>query len=272
MTDRSSLSPQALLHLAKEQRALESEEIGPLVLSGARRPVTTLARELGKGAAPGSVVQGEDLESAAALVYFLRGKPKKDDLRQLRAAGKARVPVICVRIGGEPGPLPNVLATDVIELEGGQPAPVDEIARLLARRLESRAPALAARIPALRSGVCNELIQSSARRASAIGAATLVRAPDLPALFLEQARLVLRLGHAHDRRLDAKRGAEIALVLAAGLGLRRLARKIRHETFVPAWAMQSSIAYGGTKALGEAARLFFSGDGNEHGSPDSDRA
>jgi uncharacterized protein (DUF697 family) len=260
-----------LLRLAKEQRKLESEEIGPLALSGARRPVTALARELGKGAAPGSVVQDEDLERAEALVYFLRGRPKKDDLSRLRAAGKARIPVICVQIGGEPGPLPNVLATDVIELESGQPAPVEEIARLLARRLEGRAPALAARIPALRAGVCAEMIQRSARRASAIGAATLVRAPDLPALFFEQARLVLQLGHAHDRRLDAKRGAEIALVLAAGLGMRRLARKVRGETLFPAWAMQSSIAYAGTRGLGEAALRFFSGDRNQLGSSDSDR-
>lgn len=272
MAKRSSLSPQALLRLAKEQRELENEEIGPLVLAGARRPVTTLARELGKDAAPGSVIQGEDLKQAEALVYLLRGKPKKDDLSQLRAAGKARLPVICVRIDGEPGALPNVLATDVIELESGQPVPVGEIARLLARRLEDRAPALAARIPALRGGVCDELIQRSARRAGTIGAATLIPAPDLPALFLEQARLVLRLGRAHDRHLDAKRGAEIALVLAAGLGLRRLARRVRSETFFPAWAMQSSIAYAGTRALGQAALRYFSGDWDKLGASDSDRA
>jgi uncharacterized protein (DUF697 family) len=271
VSSHSSLSPRALLRLTTEQRELESEEIRPLVLSGARRPVSALARELSRAAAPGSVVQGEDFERAEALVYLLRGRTKSDDLRRLRAAGRARVPIICVRIGGGSGPFPSVLATDVIELEDAEPVPVEEIGMLLARRLEGRSAALAARIPALRAGVCKELIQRSARRSATVGAAAFVRAPDLPALFLEQARLILWLGHAHNRRLEPKRGAELAAVLLAGLGLRRLARRVRHETLFPAWAMQGSIAYAGTLALGEAALRYFSGDGNELGSSSSDR-
>ena len=259
MTRRSSLSPRALLGLAREQQELESEERGPLVLSGARMPVSALARDLSRDATPGSVVpDDDDFEGAEALVYLLRGRPKSDDVRRLRAAGRARVPIICVRIGGERGPLPGVLATDVIELESGEPVPLEELGRLLARRLGGRATVLAARIPALRAGVCEELIQHSARRAGAIGAAAFVPSADLPALFLEQARLILRLGYAHDRRLEPRRGVEIAAVLAAGLGLRRLARRVRHGTFFPAWALQSSIAYAGTRALGDAAFRYFS--------------
>lgn len=258
MSSHSSLSPRALLGLATEQRELESKEVGPLVLSGARRPGSALARELARGAAPDSVVQDDDFERAEAVVYLLRGRPKSDDVRRLRAAERARVPIICVRIESGGGPLPGVLATDVIELESGAPVPVEELGRLLARRLEGRASALAARIPVLRAGVCDELIQHSARRAGAIGAATFVPAADLPALFLEQARLILRLGYAHGRRLEPSRGIEIAAVLAAGLGLRRLARRVRHGTFFPAWALQSSIAYAGTRALGDAALRYFS--------------
>ena len=258
MSSHSSLTPRALLGLAAEQRELESEERGQLVLAGARRPVSALARELSRSAAPDSVRQDDDLERAAVLVYLLRGRPKSDDLRRLRAAGRARVAIICVRIGGDRSPIPGVLATDVIELESEGPVPVEELGRLLARRLEGRSTALAARIPALRAGVCDELIQHSARRAGAIGAATFVPAADLPALFLEQARLILRLGYAHDRRLEPKRGIEIATVLAVGLGLRKLARRVRHETLFPAWALQSTIAYAGTRALGDAALRYFS--------------
>jgi uncharacterized protein (DUF697 family) len=263
VSSRSSLSPRALLNLATEQRALESKDSGPLVLAGARRPASALARELSRAAAPESVVQGEDFKGAEALVYLLRGRPKSEDLRRLRAAERARVPIICVKIAGDRAPLPGVLATDVIELESGQPVPLDELGRLLARRLEERAAALSARIPALRAGVCDELIRHSARRAGAIGAATFVPAADLPALFLEQARLILRLGYAHDRRFEPIRGAEIAAVLAAGLGLRRLARRVRHETLIPAWALQSTIAYAGTRALGDAALRFFSALGED---------
>jgi uncharacterized protein (DUF697 family) len=258
MAGRSSLSPRALLGLATEQRDLESRESGPLVVSGARRPASALLRELSQSAAPNSVLQADDFEQAEALVYLLRGRPKSDDLRRLREAERARIPIICVLIGGERRPLPGVLATDVIELESGESVPVEELGRLLARRLEGRAAALAARIPALRAGVCEELIQHSARRAGAIGAAAFSPAADMPALFLEQARLILRLGYAHDHRLEPKRGVEIVAVLAAGLGLRRLARRVRHETLFPAWALQSSIAYAGTRALGDAALRYFS--------------
>ncbi len=263
MAGHSSLSPRALLGLATEQRELENEQTGPLVLSGARRPVAALARELSRSAAPDSVRQDDDIEPAAALVYLLRGRPKSDDLRRLRAAEAARVPIICVRIGGDKSSLPGVLATDVIELESEGPVPVEELGRLLARRLEGRSTALAARIPALRAGVCDELIQRSARRAGAIGASTFVPAADLPALFLEQARLILRLGYAHNRRLEPARGVEIAAVLAAGLGLRRLARRVRYETLFPAWALQGSIAYAGTRALGDAALRYFSAFASE---------
>lgn len=266
MASHSSLSPRALLGLATEQRELESEESGSLVVSGARRPASALVRELSRGAAQDSVVQADSFEQAEALVYLLRGRAKKDDLSRLRAAERAHVPIICVRFGEDTSPLPGVLATDVIALESEEPVSTEAIGRLLARRLDGRATALAARIPALRAGVCDELIQHSSRRAGAIGAAAFIPAADLPALFLEQARLILRLGYAHDRRLDPKRGVEIAAVLAAGLGLRRLARRVRHETLFPAWALQSTIAYVGTRALGDAALRYFAALSSDSGS------
>ena len=68
----------------------------------------------------------------------------------------------------------------------------------------------------------------------------------------------MQLGFAHGRRLDPARAAELAAVLVAGLGLRRVARVVRRETFLPAWALQGSIAYAGTLALGEAALAYFS--------------
>jgi uncharacterized protein (DUF697 family) len=257
VTDRSSLSVRSLLRLAQEQRELEGEEERPLAVSGARRPASALERELGRGADPGSISRDEDLEGAEALLYVLKGRPRSEDLRRLRAAGRARVPVICLRIGEASGPLPEVLATDVVELEDAESPPLEEIGRALARRLEARSVPLAARIPALRTGICDELIRRSARRSAAIGAAAFVPAPDLPALFLEQARLILLLGFAHGHRLEPRRGAEIAALLLAGLSLRKLARRVRHETLFPAWALQASIAYAGTLALGQAALRYF---------------
>jgi uncharacterized protein (DUF697 family) len=203
-------------------------------------------------------LRNDEAGEAEAFVYLLKGRPRSEDTRRLRAAAKARVPVICVRIGEESGPLPGVLASDVVAVESPEDVTAEGVARALARRLEARSVLLAARIPALRPGICDELIRRSARRSAAIGAAAFIKVPDMPALFFEQARLVLRIGYAHGRRLEPRSGAELAAVLAAGLGMRRLARDVRHETIFPAWALQGSIAYTGTLALGKAALRYFS--------------
>ncbi len=252
------LTPRSLRRLVTEQRELEEREPQPLVVAGARKLVAPLIRELGRGAGPGSIVEAGTPGPAEAIVYTLEGEPSRNDLRRLRELGAAaRSPIVCVRIGAGSVLLPNVLATDVVRVEPGAAPPLDELGRLLARRLEDSSVLLAARIPALREGICEELIRRSARRSAAIGAAVFVARPDLPALFMEQSRLVLRLGLAHGRRLEPARAAELAAVLAAGLGLRRLARKGRRETLFPAWALQGTIAFAGTLALGEAALRYF---------------
>jgi uncharacterized protein (DUF697 family) len=252
----SPLSPRLLRSLLAEQRELEAEAERPLALGGKRKLVGALARALSQDARPGAVVEDGAPAAAQAIVYVLEGEPTRSDLHKLREAGPY-VPVVCVRIGRGAALLPNVLATDVVRAESVAEPPLEELGRVLARRLEGRSLSLAARIPALRPGICRELIHHSARRAAAVGAAVFIPAPDLPALFLEQARLVLRLASAHGQRLEPARAAELAAVLAAGLGFRRVARITRRETLLPAWAVQGSIAYAGTLALGEAALAYL---------------
>lgn len=258
MPRRRPISAQALIGLAREQRELEARSERPLALAGTRKLVSALRVVLAPGAAPGALIEGGELARAEAIVYVLDGEPSRNDIGKLREAGATHLPLVCVRIGEGAAPLPGVLATDVVRAESAANLPLEELGFVLARRLESRAPALAARIPVLRAPVCRELARRSAKRAAAVGAAVFVPAPDLPAIFLEQARLVLQIGSAHGRRLEPARAAELAAVLAAGLGFRRVARAARRETLFPAWALQSSIAYAGTLALGEAARAYFS--------------
>lgn len=258
MPESSPLPARALLRLASEQRELEAREGRTLMVAGTRKLATALVRELSPNAEPGSVVENGELARAEAVVYVLEGEPSRTDLQKLRDSGSARVPIVCIRIGAGSDLLPGVLATDVVRAASAAELPLEELGRVLAQRLDTGSVLLAARIPALRTGICRELIQRSARRSAAVGAAVFIPAPDLPALFIEQARLILQLGFAHGRRLEPARAAELAAVLVAGLGLRRVARVVRRETFLPAWALQGSIAYAGTLALGEAALAYFS--------------
>jgi uncharacterized protein (DUF697 family) len=214
-------------------------------------------------ATAGAVSESESFEHASVLIYSLDGEADEHDLDCLRRAGRAHVPIICLRTDGGRSPLPHVLATSIVHLAQGEEPPVVKIGRLLVRLLDGRAVALAARVPALRPSVCGELIRRSARRSAFIGAATFVPAPDMPALFLEQARLVLRLGQAHARRLEPARAAELAAVMAAGLALRKLARRTRKVRRIPGWAVQGGVAYAGTLALGEAALVYFAAGGDD---------
>jgi len=253
------------MRLASEQKAAEAEEVLPAVFAGSPELSARLKSMLSRDAAPGALAKRDSVGHASILFFSLDGDPGEDDLECLRDAGKARVPVICLRAGTGRGPLPGVLATSIVSVSADGELPIAQIGHLVCRLLDGRSVALAASLPALRPSICGELIHRSARRSAFVGATSFIPAPDLPALFLEQARLILRLGQAHGRRLEPARAGELAAVLAAGLTMRRLARRTRSSR-IPGWAVQGSIAYAGTLALGEAALLYFAA---AHGDSDS---
>jgi uncharacterized protein (DUF697 family) len=80
---------------------------------------------------------------------------------------------------------------------------------------------------------------------------------DLPVLTLNQLRLVLRIADAHGFELDAQRLPEVLGVIGAGLGFRSVASELLKLVPVAGWALKGAIAYGGTRALGEAAVRYF---------------
>jgi uncharacterized protein (DUF697 family) len=163
------------------------------------------------------------------------------------------VPIVAVT-GHDELVIPNVLASDIVRVRPGEGFPLDEIARTIAARLGEQAAPLAGRVPLLRGAVCEQLVAAFARRNGLIGAAAFVPGADLPALALNQLRLVLRLEQAHGRTIDLReRLPEVAATLGAGLGLRALARELVCRLPVPEWAVQGAVAYAGTRALGDTA-------------------
>ena len=218
----------------------------PLAVAGARELVPLLARELRAGGDPVAVVEGS-AAGAAALVWL--GEP---DETVLRAAARAKVPIVAVEDTGAPPP-PYVLAGDVVRIPRGSGFPLEEIATAVAHRLGDGGTALAARLPALRPAVCRQLVQAASRRNAAIAAAVFIPGVDLPVLTLNQVRLVLRLAAAHGREPDAAAAAELLGVVGAGFGFRALAREALDLVPVAGWAVKGAVAYTGTRAIGEAA-------------------
>jgi uncharacterized protein (DUF697 family) len=252
----AKLHPFTILGLVRDIGAAAANA-RPIAVGGARALTGALVAELGRGARPGAVREGGP-EGAAAFVYVLAGSPTAEDERLLRAARRERVPTLCVLAGPElDGRVPYVLATDVVRVPAGVGFPVDEIAEVLARKLDEAGASVAARVPVLRPAVCDHLIESFSRKNGFLGAAVFLKGADLPVLTLNQIRLVLLLAAAHGVEVDQQRVPEIAGVVAGGLGFRALARRMLRAAHGPTWAVKGLLAYTGTRAVGEAARRYF---------------
>ncbi|HEX7525693.1 MAG TPA: hypothetical protein VF327_05260 [Gaiellaceae bacterium] len=245
----------ALRGLAKEVQA-SARDSKPLAVGGVRELATVLRRELGKDAKLGGIREGDDPRGAAVFVYILGREPTKDNEQALKRARRARVPIVAVAAGRLPDDvsIPFVLATDIVRVGAGEGFPIEAIARVIASRLGEDGAPLAARLPVLRGPVCDGLVASFARRSGVLGAAVFVPGADLPVLALNQIRMILRLEQAYGLDADPReRAPELLATVAAGFGLRAVARQLLAVVPVAGWAVKGAVAYAGTRALGEAA-------------------
>jgi len=223
----------------------------PLAVGGARELAAVLRRDLGRGAAPGAVRADDTPEGAAAYVYVATGG--EDDEAALKRARHARVPVVAVT-SADDVELPFVLATDVVPVLPGHGFPLEEIAARVAARLGEDGAPLAARVPALRGAVADELVRSFARKNAIVAAARkMSRALSRWGSRLNWRKSILKMIKPSGGLPPRQRVPEIAATLAAGFGLRALARELLDLVPVAGWAVQSGVAYAGTRALGEAA-------------------
>jgi uncharacterized protein (DUF697 family) len=251
------LAPAAVFDVVRELRS-STTKAKPIVLGGARSLVDALRRELLRDGDPSAIREASlgALDGAAALVYVLAGEPTEEDERALRSADMANVPIVV--LGPDPTtPVPYVLATDILPLPPGEGFPLEDLGRLLGAKADDTAPALAAKLPALRRGIAESLVAKVSRQNGLIGAAVFIPGVDFPVLTLNQLRLVMKLATAYGQQLDAQRLPEVLGVVGTGLGLRAIARGALGFVPVGGWAVKGGVAYTGTRALGEAAIRYF---------------
>jgi uncharacterized protein (DUF697 family) len=254
---RSPISLAALRRLLTEIESSGRRE-HVLAVGGASELAPVLRQQFLRGGADPAAVRLGEPEGADVYVHVLTGEPGGDDEAVLRRARRARVPVIAV-LAGPAGddPIPYVLATDVVPVAAGQGFRLETIARAIAARLGEYGAPLAGRVPLLRTAVSEQLVESFARKNGLVGAAVFSPGADLPVLALNEIRLVLRLAQAYGEESGVERLPELVATLGAGFGLRALARELLGFVTVAGWALKCGIAYGGTRALGEAARARF---------------
>jgi len=252
------VSAAALRKLFKEIAASRSSK-HLLAVGGASELAPVLRQQFLRGRAEPGAVRLGDPQGADVYVHVLAGEVRDEDVAVLRHARHAAVPAIAVAVGFADEPaIPYVLATDVILVAADEAFPLDAISRTIAARLGERGAPLAARVPLLREAVGEQLVAAFARKNGVVAAAIWIPGADLPFLALNEFRLVLRLAQTYGAADDVvDRLPELAATLGAGFGLRALARELLDLVPGAGLPVKAAVAYGGTRALGEAARVRF---------------
>jgi uncharacterized protein (DUF697 family) len=230
-----------------------------LAVGGARELAPVLRQQFLRGrAVPGAVRLGGP-EGADVYVHVLAGEPGEEDVEALRRARRVRVPVVAVARGRvrTAAPIPYVLATDVVWTRAGEPFPLEAVADAIAARLGEDGAPLAARVPLLREPVCRRLIASASRKNGVLAAAVWIPGADLPVLALNELRLVARLAQVYGAESAREPMPELVATLGAAFGLRAVARELLDLVPFAGWALKGTLAYAGTRALGEAACKRF---------------
>jgi uncharacterized protein (DUF697 family) len=249
------LRPGAVLGIVRELSA--GRDPGPLVVAGPTVLADALRKELGRAGEPGAI-RGGPVEGAAALVHVLAAAPREEDEATLKAAHRARVPIVVVLAGPSlDDRIPYVLATDVVHTPAGAGFDIERIAHVIAARLGEQATGLAARLPVLRGPVVAHLVERFSRMNGVVGAVVFVPGADFPVMTLNQIRMVLRVAHAHGVEVGQERLPEVLATVGSGFAFRTVARQLLGFVPVAGWAVKAGIGYGGTKAMGEAARRYF---------------
>lgn len=232
-----------------------SQEGGHIALIPGDPSATKRLREILGIAAP---VPGEDALAVMAVASGTELEPGIATLERRRHSGAGALGIIVGDAAERAGLERRLLAGNRLEASNIAHVPSlegpgeDLVLEAVIRVLGDAATAAGRRNPGLRPAVGRRLVRSAARQSAAIGALPLPGV-DMPALALIQVRLVAQLAALHDRPFGAERAVEALAVVGAGFGWRALGRSASGLVPVAGWAVRGTVAYGATRAVGEAA-------------------
>lgn len=157
----------------------------------------------------------------------------------------------------------NIAHVPSLDGEHGRKAGIDAILP----HLGDEAIASGWRYPGLRRAIGDDLIRRRARQSAAIGALPFPGV-NMPGITLIQIRLVAELEAMYGYRFGPERALEGLGLFGAGFAWRAIARSAVGLVPGAGWAARGAVAYGATRAVGEAslARLE-SGHGLVEGLP-----
>lgn len=249
----------AIPSIVRELREAPQEAL-PILVSGPKALAVELRAKLAAGGGASFVrlldLATLDRDAGSVLVHMTRGWPTSVDEETLQLADRAGIPIVCLVLGERPVKgrvFPYVKATDVVYADALDERALDAVVGRIAAVAGEQASALARELPLLRSHVARSLIGHYSKRNAIVSAAIFIPGADLPVLTLNQLRMVRRIADAYGVDERQSRALMLAGVVGAGLGFRTIARTALG--FVPFAGMpiRAGVAFGGTRALGEAA-------------------
>lgn len=126
-----------------------------------------------------------------------------------------------------------------------------------AQQAGDRVVALGRRYPVLRDVAAEQVVLQTAGQNALIGLLFVLPGADMPAMTINQLKMVLYLSAMYGAHIGVDRAVEILGVVAAGLCFRGLARRVAR--FVPGfgWIYKAIVGYVATIAVGKAAVRYF---------------
>ena len=211
--------------------------------------------------------ESQETARRRATVAVPGDSPEAEKLAELLDAkrGAAGAEVLISVSGNPAGGVEVSFSGEAVEDEGEtallaavtEGAVREELAPSLARALEEEyLVPLGSGYPLLRRAACEEIVRKNARQNAVIGLLP-VPGADMPAITANQGRMVLGIAAAYGEELSFERARELAGVLAAGFGLRALARQVLKLVPIGGWVAAAAVGYAGTLAMGRAAILYF---------------
>ncbi len=119
------------------------------------------------------------------------------------------------------------------------------------------AVALGRRYPAIRNAAARRVVYRTAAQNALIGATFFLPGADMPAMTLNQARMVLSLASIYGEEISRERAVELMGLISVGLGLRTVARFFLRSAPGIGWAIKAGTGFTGTVAVGLAAVRYF---------------
>jgi uncharacterized protein (DUF697 family) len=126
-----------------------------------------------------------------------------------------------------------------------------------AQLADDRVVGLGRRYPVLRDAAAGRVIMQTAGQNALIGLVFILPGADMPAMTLNQLKMVLYLSAIYGGEIGVDRALEILGIVAVGLGFRGLARRI--VKLVPGfgWVYKAIVGYTATLGVGMAAVKYF---------------